>query len=91
MEAYIVGGHEEVFIIQEFLYVVGEPHVQDVVGLGLVDFLAESFAYTEGQIRLIAASGTTVDWEGDGRIRKGLESLKGDRKGSDGQQVGQHR
>ena len=32
---------------------------------------------TEVQIRLSAASGTTVDREGDGRIRKGLESLGG--------------
>jgi len=32
---------------------------------------------TKAQIRLSAASGMTVDWEGDGRIRKGLESLGG--------------
>jgi len=44
MKTGVVGGREEVFIVYEFLHVVGKAHIEDIVRHGLVDFLPQSFA-----------------------------------------------
>ena len=44
MDPCFVGGSQESFVFEEIVGVVGEPHVQDIAGHGMIDFLLEAFS-----------------------------------------------